>query len=1133
MDITPNGSSNRDSLLCCRACLSTERRLFSIHESKLTDAFSHISGTPVYQDYFPQFLCTFCRAVLIKSASFREMCLRTQQTLTAEPYKQALNTECIRSIPSHSIYNLTITQLEPQECPDSPVLPDIDIKVEPNIDIVDIDSIIKNDLKVELEKEEINDKDKDIIFVKDVETVKKKKKRSTCKKNNKLENDYDELDDIDDDSIVSNVSLEDKKEVYEEMEYDDDVYRKNSKSKVKKKGRKVKKAVAVKNNKNKVVHPKEATKKTGAKYPRDPTNDMPLFDFDKFEKTHAVQIVTLSKEEQLEEIASRKKSRNYLESRFRCEDCGKGFDAEAAYNNHLLRHSPSMGQHPCEICSVRFKLKCRRQQHQDLHRLKFLCKECSFVSRTRSQAKRHHAMHAGKTYECQHCGKTFKMSSTYLTHVRRAHAALNVACEVCGETFVGEKGLKLHKKRTHSENMPLRLKCGICSANFYSVEALNRHTDTAGEHRDLRPCEQCGENCASEEALHKHVGEMHPSELRRCEECGLTFPSAASYDTHHRRKHLQRYKDGRNVQRKRRVPRAPPPRGQFVCEQCGRILPDGPNVQRKRRVPRVPPPRGQFVCEQCGRILPRYKDGRNVQRKRRVPRAPPPRGQFVCEQCGRILPRYKDGRNVQRKRRVPRAPPPRGQFVCEQCGRILPRYMDGRNVERKRRVSRAPPPRGQFVCEQCGRILPRYKDGRNVQRKRRVPRAPPPRGQFVCEQCGRILPRYKDGRNVQRKRRVPRAPSPRGQFVCEQCGRILPRYKDGRNVQRKRRVPRAPSPRGQFVCEQCGRILPRYKDGRYVQRKRRVPRAPSPRGQLVCEQCGRILPRYKDGRNVQRKRRVSRAPPPRGQFVCEQCGRILPVCTVSLYQPAALQGRAERSAKRRVPRAPPPRGQFVCEQCGRILPRYKDGRNVQRKRRVSRAPPPRGQFVCEQCGRILPVCTVSLYQPAALQGRAERSAKRRVPRAPPPRGQFVCEQCGRILPRYKDGRNVQRKRRVSRAPPPRGQFVCEQCGRILPVCTVSLYQPAALQGRPERSAQAPRRPHEELRPASPLAANLSTRTGDSVCGETPMRNATLLRYHQRTHQDVKPYACTECPKTFALKSSLNVSIQTHFSAYGK
>ncbi|XP_063371768.1 zinc finger protein 628-like [Cydia amplana] len=1025
MDITPNESSNRESLVRCRACLSTERRLFNIHESKLTDAFSHISGTPVYQDHLPQFLCTFCGALLIKCASFREMCLRTQQTLVPELYKQALNTEYIHSIPSHSIYNLTITTLEPQECLDTaPTLPDVDIKVEPNIDIVDIDSIIKNNLKVELEKKEINDdKDKDIIFVKNVESVKKKRKRCTGKKNNTSEDEYDpELNDRDDDSIVS---LEDKTDLYIELDdiNDDNVYRKINKSKVKKKERKGKKDIAVKNNKKlKVLHkPKEITKRTGAKYPRDPTNDMPLFDFDKFEKAHAVQIVTLSKEEQLEEIASRKKSRNYLESRFRCDDCGKGFDAEAAYNNHLLRHSPSMGQHPCEICSVRFKLKCRRQQHQDLHRLKFLCKECSFVSRTRSQAKRHHAMHAGKTYECQHCGKTFKMSSTYLTHVRRAHAALNVACDVCGETFVGEKGLKLHKKRTHSENMPLRLKCPVCSANFNSLEALNRHTDTAGEHGDLRPCEQCGENCASEEALHRHVGEVHPSELRRCDECGMTFPSAASYDTHHRRKHLQRYKDGRNVARKRRVPRAPPPRGQFVCEQCGRILP---------------------VCT----VSLLHTSAAVQGRTERSAQAPPP-------------PRPSPPRAVRvRAVRTHTA----GVYcltLTYTCSGTRTGGMSHANV-----VSPAPrPPAGSSCASSADAYcrcvlshsyihLQRYKDGRNVARKRRVPRAPPPRGQFVCEQCGRILPVCTDS-----LLHTPAAVQ--GRAECRTQTSCTPRPAPPRAV----RVRAVRTHTAGVYCLTLTYTCSGTRTGGMSHANVVYP-APRPPAGSSCASsadayCRCVLThsyihlqRYKDGRNVARKRRVPRAPPPRGQFVCEQCGRILPVCTVSLlHTPAAVQGRAEcRTQTSCTPRPAPPRAVRV------------------RAVRTHTA----GVY-----------CLTLTYTCSGTRTGGTFSASAASPAPRPPAGSSCASSADAYcrcvlshsyihLQRYKDGRNVQRKRRLPRAPPPRGQFVCEQCGRILP-------------------------------------------------------NATLLRYHQRTHQDVKPYACTECPKTFALKSSLNFHMRSH------
>ncbi|XP_061726971.1 zinc finger protein 234-like isoform X2 [Cydia pomonella] len=318
---------------------------------------------------------------------------------------------------------------------------------------------------------------------------------------------------------------------------------------------------------------------------RDPANDyLPVIDYVKCASDYAVEIVTLSKDEQLEEIASRKKSRNYLQSRFKCEACGKGFTAEAAHNNHQTRHDPSAGAHVCEICGVRFKRLSRMRMHQDLHRLKFICKECNYVSRSCGRAKSHHEMHAGKTFDCEHCERSFNKRTTYLGHVRLTHPAMNVACDVCGETFVGQAGLRMHKKKTHKQlTKPEHFNCKTCSATFLSVEALNRHTDTAAEHGDLRPCEQCGENCASEDALREHVKETHPKETHRCEECNMTFSSASTFEIHHRRKHLnQRFRVGDGDQPRRR-----------------RLY-----VKREKLPPRVPRPRGPQVCDQCGKMLP-------------------------------------------------------------------------------------------------------------------------------------------------------------------------------------------------------------------------------------------------------------------------------------------------------------------------------------------------------------------------------------------------------------------------------------------------------------------------------------------------------------------------------------------------
>ncbi|XP_048002632.1 zinc finger protein OZF-like isoform X1 [Leguminivora glycinivorella] len=344
-------------------------------------------------------------------------------------------------------------------------------------------------------------------------------------------------------------------------------------------------------------------------------------------------LITLQgKEEQLAEIAARKRSQNYVESRYKCEACGKGFNAEAAFNNHLTRHSPSEGEFACEICAVRYKKKYRWQVHQDVHRLKFICNECNYVSRDRCQAKRHYDMHAGKTYKCPHCEKSFNKMTSFLTHVRVVHPAQCAACDVCGETFVGDKGLKMHKNRAHAEKSQ-HFKCPTCSANFLSIEALNRHTESAGEHidKDLRPCEQCGENCASETQLQEHVDEIHAKELHRCEKCDMTFPDATALEVHTKRKHLNQRPPPladklyhRKVAARRRAAQRATTKGQVVCEQCGQVMPNATLLRyHQRRHDGVKP----FACSQCPKAF-YYKTSLDVHVLTHTGERP-----FQCPEC--------------------------------------------------------------------------------------------------------------------------------------------------------------------------------------------------------------------------------------------------------------------------------------------------------------------------------------------------------------------------------------------------------------------------------------------------------------------------------------------------------------------
>ncbi|XP_063545005.1 zinc finger protein with KRAB and SCAN domains 7-like [Cydia strobilella] len=753
MDITRKTSKH--ALLCCRACLLTDCKLYDIHENNLADTFSRVSGTPVFKDKMPQHVCAYCLSFVMKCTNFRETCLRSQQCLLSALLEGEVDTERVRRIdrPTKRL-NLSLTKIHVIDHTTSSLT---DLEHKTNND-VDIDNIVeetevkteiynKNDevkidedtdtdfdlndfkstkKKTELEVNEIiettDDKDEinyislenttnvkiEIEMVNDEISVadnddngfsdtesddsllkkenKRKNIKATRKKKKLREDDYDDDDNSDtendnspvekenkrktigvtwkkyskkvreddnnDDSYTENdnspVKTENKRETIRvtrkkyykkviEDDNDDDSDTENDNSLVKtenrrntikvmrKKGSKKVRyddddtdtendnSLMKKENKRKTVKDKKKSYKgkksknnsddadafedesekgrKRKKVFRDPANDyLPIIDYDKYANDYGMEIVTLSKDEQLEEIASRKKSRIYLNSRFKCAPCGKGYITEAAYNNHQTRHNPSDGAHVCDICGVRFKKLSRMRMHQVLHRFKFICKECNYVSRTSVTAKIHHAMHAGETFDCEHCERSFNKRTTYLGHLRLTHPAMNVACDMCGETFIGQRGLALHQKKTHGKlTKPQQFKCKTCSVKFNSVSALNTHTDTAGEHGDLRPCEQCGENCASEDALREHVEEKHPIESHRCEECNMTFPTTSTYEVHHRRKHLnQRFrvgdgaeprKRGLYVKREKLPPRVPRPRGPQVCDQCGKILPSAAKLR--------------------------------------------------------------------------------------------------------------------------------------------------------------------------------------------------------------------------------------------------------------------------------------------------------------------------------------------------------------------------------------------------------------------------------------------------------------------------------------------------------------------------------------------------------------------------
>ncbi|CAH0602469.1 unnamed protein product [Chrysodeixis includens] len=280
-----------------------------------------------------------------------------------------------------------------------------------------------------------------------------------------------------------------------------------------------------------------------------------------FERQYDVAISVLSKDEQFEDVMSRKLSGNYLNSPYKCDMCYKGFMSEELLKKHVLsQHDASRGDVVCEFCRFRYKDRRGLNQHLKSHRLKFSCKQCSYVSRTTFNAKEHFKMHGGQLHECRHCGKSYEKLSSHLTHLRIQHPSEFIWCDVCGEAFIGDFGLNAHKKRAH-RHLSLPAKCSSCDKCFLDQSALKRHslTNSCSE----QSCVLCGEAFEQALDLRDHLLEKHRScKVYDCEKCDKTFSRQSLYSAHYRRIH---------VTSEERARRHDTP---WVCEVCGKTLPN-------------------------------------------------------------------------------------------------------------------------------------------------------------------------------------------------------------------------------------------------------------------------------------------------------------------------------------------------------------------------------------------------------------------------------------------------------------------------------------------------------------------------------------------------------------------------------
>ncbi|KAJ0184392.1 hypothetical protein K1T71_000815 [Dendrolimus kikuchii] len=546
-------TSTQNEVLICRGCLSADGKLFSTNTKRLSLDYSVLIGFQIQEhDGLPQYFCYMCSALLRKFIRFRDKCLNSKHLLEDIQSNRVLKSKLKEFIHSNSYYQYTNTQTyeyQPDKDNETEVLFENKDSIKTTIPNVKFKEEIDVSTDIRIKNEDTNFSQNSDLYDSDEQSVVNKYSTSS------ISNATNEIKSIKD-NIESDTS--DNQALV--------TFKSNDKPNTSKK-RNTKVQLDVYTKKNLVRNfaldnvNSECTKVSQKEEKRFESKD----NLANFENMYNVDVVVLSKEEQMKAVLDRKKGISYLHSPYKCDLCFKGFmDVDNLTKHCMSQHDSSRGLVVCEFCKFRYKDQRSLNQHLKKHRLKFACRQCKYVSRTTFNAKEHHKMHSGQKHECKQCGKSYEKMSSHLSHMRIHHPSDMVWCEYCGESFIGDFGLNAHKKRAHRNlKLPPNAICELCNTNFMNIEALNKHKDRQTKGFCDISCVHCGSGFEARLELRDHLLEVHRSRKKySCEKCSKTFSKETLYSAHYRRMHA----DSTQIDRSDKM-------ANWICEVCGKRMP--------------------------------------------------------------------------------------------------------------------------------------------------------------------------------------------------------------------------------------------------------------------------------------------------------------------------------------------------------------------------------------------------------------------------------------------------------------------------------------------------------------------------------------------------------------------------------
>ncbi|XP_064475977.1 zinc finger protein 14-like [Ornithodoros turicata] len=190
----------------------------------------------------------------------------------------------------------------------------------------------------------------------------------------------------------------------------------------------------------------------------------------------------------------------------RCVVCGKTFLLWNLLRIHMGIHDPV----PQDL---RWFDDCRLADGS------IQCLLCGKAQRNMASLRRHYGCHTdAHPFSCPNCPHTFKSSTEFLTHFRRAHSpfARIYKCSQCNFKTIYSRAYNEHVEE-HA-GIPLRERCEVCFKVLFKKSLLHHYHQHTGE----KPyaCLQCSCRYICVSRLQGHVKRVHEREKRPSDHIG-------------------------------------------------------------------------------------------------------------------------------------------------------------------------------------------------------------------------------------------------------------------------------------------------------------------------------------------------------------------------------------------------------------------------------------------------------------------------------------------------------------------------------------------------------------------------------------------------------------------------------------